>query len=38
MTYRIRTLNAHFDNTYKNISFVIYYNTITLPNGTKINQ
>ncbi len=37
MTYRFRMLNAHYDNIYYNISFAVYYNTTTLPNGNKVN-
>jgi len=32
--YRIRMLNAHYDNTFYNISYSAYYETITQPDGT----
>lgn len=38
MTYRFRILNSHYDNVYYNVSFAAYYNTIQLPNGTKVAQ
>jgi hypothetical protein len=38
MTYRFKLLNAHYDNVYYNVSFAAYYNTIQLPNGTKVAQ
>jgi FtsP/CotA-like multicopper oxidase with cupredoxin domain len=38
MTYRFRVLNAHYDNAYNNVTFAVYYNNVTLPNGTVVAQ
>lgn len=34
MTYRFRFLDAHYDTVYRNISFAVFYKSITNGNGS----
>lgn len=33
--YRIRMLNAHFDDVFYNVSYSAYYETVVQPDGTS---